>query len=391
MQLVGVIWLLGACVGHIAIVVFSINWWYAFPLPKRLLLFLRGLHGLIAIVGLAAFARLYLSHSDLLTDLSSNSFVRVCAALYQLFCLFVGFGIFPVLTLWRRVYRPTGILMSNHTRTVDIAAQRGFKPVGRGKYRLLARLPGNQVFKLDISERTLRLPRLPKSWDGLTIAHVSDLHFCGTPDKIFFQDVMDVCRQWDPDILALTGDFVDGGRYERWLLPVLGRLRWREAGFAILGNHDWWHDPTRIRRRLQRLKLRVLGNTWHNMEIRGTRLIVIGHEGPWFQPPPDLTACPSGAFRLCLSHTPDNISWARQHNVDLMLAGHNHGGQIRFPFIGSILVPSRYGRRYDCGTFSMPPTVLHVSRGLSGEHPLRYNCRPEITKLILTSQASGNS
>jgi predicted MPP superfamily phosphohydrolase len=69
--------------------------------------------------------------------------------------------------------------------------------------------------------------------------------------------------------------------------------------------------------------------------------------------------------------------------VDLMLSGHVHGGQIRLPWVGSVLVPSRHGRRYDCGTFEEPPTVLHVSRGLSGQHPLRYGCMPEVTRLIL--------
>jgi predicted MPP superfamily phosphohydrolase len=96
-----------------------------------------------------------------------------------------------------------------------------------------------------------------------------------------------------------------------------------------------------------------------------------------------VTACPEGVFRLCLSHTPDNIGWARQHQINLMLAGHNHGGQIRLPLVGSVIVPSRYGRRYDCGTFHEPPTLLHVSRGLAGKEPVRYNCRPEVAKLVL--------
>jgi predicted MPP superfamily phosphohydrolase len=89
---------------------------------------------------------------------------------------------------------------------------------------------------------------------------------------------------------------------------------------------------------------------------------------------------------LCLSHTPDNIPWARRADVDVMLSGHVHGGQIRFPVFGSMLVPSRYGRRYDCGSFDLPPTLLHVSRGLSGEHQLRYNCRPEVTLLRLRAK-----
>jgi predicted MPP superfamily phosphohydrolase len=89
---------------------------------------------------------------------------------------------------------------------------------------------------------------------------------------------------------------------------------------------------------------------------------------------------------LCLSHTPDNIAWARQHRIDLVLAGHVHGGQIRLPLIGSIFVPSKYSRRYDGGTFHEPPTVMHVSRGLAGEHALRYNCRPEVTLVVLRNK-----
>ena len=73
-----------------------------------------------------------------------------------------------------------------------------------------------------------------------------------------------------------------------------------------------------------------------------------------------------------------------------MLAGHVHGGQIRFPVVGSVFVPSRYSRRYDCGTFDEPPTLLHVSRGLGGQHPLRYNCRPEVTLLVLRSGEGSN-
>ena len=56
--------------------------------------------------------------------------------------------------------------------------------------------------------------------------------------------------------------------------------------------------------------------------------------------------------------------------------------------IGSLLVPSKYGRRYDCGTHDESPTILHVSRGISGEHPVRYNCLPEVT--LITLRRPGN-
>ena len=198
---------------------------------------------------------------------------------------------------------------------------------------------------------------------------------------------MGLCRDWEPDLVAITGDIVDSDMHHRWIVPALGRLRWKEAAFAVLGNHDSWHEPMLVRRRLRRLQIRVLGNSWAEIKVRGERLAVIGHEGPWFLPEPDLSGCPQGVFRLCLSHTPDHIRWAQQHGIDLMLAGHNHGGQIRFPLIGSVFVPSRYSRRYDCGSFHEPPTLLHVSRGLAGKEPARYNCRPEVTKIVLRRRA----
>jgi predicted MPP superfamily phosphohydrolase len=243
------------------------------------------------------------------------------------------------------------------------------------------------VFQVEFAERELCLPRLPAAWDGLTILHLTDLHFCGTPDRNFYRHVLDRCRAWEPDILAVTGDVVDSDWHHRWVIPLLGRLRWKVAAYAILGNHDRMRHVPRIRKRLARVGMDNLGNGWRVLEVRGEPLVVAGHEGPWIGPPPNLEGCPEGPFRLCLSHTPDNIRWARRHKMDLMLAGHVHGGQIRLPVFGSIFVPSRYSRKYDCGTFDEGPTLLHVSRGLAGQHPLRFNCRPEVTLLRLRSPA----
>src|SRR5262249_41342342 len=128
-------------------------------------------------------------------------------------------------------------------------------------------------------------------------------------------------------------------------------------------------------------------NSWKQIDVHGQPLVVVGHGGPWFRPAPDISTCPDGIVRICLSHTPDNIRWAKRQQIDLMLAGHVHGGQIRSPVLGSVLVPSQSPRRYDCGVFYEPPTVLHVSRGLAGQHPVRYNCRPEVSKITLRAGA----
>jgi predicted MPP superfamily phosphohydrolase len=383
---VSIVWLCVLCVGHIALLSYSNNWWFAQALPHRFLQVMRLLHGFLVAAGVVILCRAYALHRPLPIDWNAADWRQLVAAGYALACTVVGAGVVPAVTIYRLLTPLPKVLQSNHSAIVDVAAGLGYKPVGRGKYRIMAHMPGNQVFQVEFAERTLCLPRLPVAWDGLSILHLSDLHLCGTPDKVFYQRVMERCREWDPDLIAFTGDLVDSHHHHNWIIPILGRLRWRIAAFGILGNHDSWHEPHLVRRRLARLGFHVLDNSWEQIRVRGEPLLVIGHEGPWFQPEPDLKDCPVGPFRLCLSHTPDNLPWARQHGMDLVLAGHNHGGQIRFPVLGSVLVPSRFSRRYDCGIFDEPPSVLHVSRGLAGQHPLRYNCRPEVTKIVLQAR-----
>jgi predicted MPP superfamily phosphohydrolase len=383
MSVAGLLLFLGAWVGHAALLVASLNWWYAQPLRRPVL---HALKRLYVFLGAVFPVALWLAAGLDLAALWPGGVDpgwRVALFAYLLLCWAVTFVALPALTVFRLVRGKPAVLLSNHTRMLNVADRLGYRPAGRTKYRHLARLPLNECFRVDFAERTLRLAGLPAAWDGLSILHLSDLHLRGCPDKGFYQCVMDVCRDWEPDLVAVTGDIVDSHHHHRWVVPVLGRLRWKVAAFAVLGNHDYWHDPALVRRRLRRIGFRVLGNAWEQLEVRGEPMVVIGHEGPWFRPGPDLTGCPSGPFRLCLSHTPDNIGWARAQGVGLMVAGHNHGGQIRFPLFGSVFVPSRYGRRYDCGVFHEPPTLLHVSRGLAGKEPLRYFCRPEVTKIVL--------
>ena len=170
----------------------------------------------------------------------------------------------------------------------------------------------------------------------------------------------------------------------------MGRLKWRVAGLAILGNHDLWCAPNGVRRRLRRTGFTVLEGGWQSITVRGLPLNVIGHEGPWF-PAPTASEPPPG-FKLCLSHTPDNLPWAAGQGVDFMLAGHVHGGQVRVPLLGSLFVPSRFSRRYDQGAFRYARTLMYVSRGLSGREPLRWNCWPEVARIVLrTTSADASS
>jgi predicted MPP superfamily phosphohydrolase len=375
----------GFVIGHIANLSYSLNWWYGQRLSHRFLSRVRHLHGALVVAGIAGVAWLFWQgFTPGQTFGAESSWVMSLAAGYTLWCLSVGFVIVPFLSLYRWLRPRPKAFIRSQSKILDVARTLGYRPLGRGRYHhSLARLPGNQIYQVEISEKTFAFPRLPKAWHGLTILHLTDLHFHGTPDRVFFQTVLDACMAQTPDLVAITGDVIDSHWHHRWISPILGRLRWKEAGVAILGNHDRLWSTGQIRRRLTKLGLQMVQNRWIELTIRGEPMTVIGHQGPWFRPAPDLRNCPEGPFRFCLSHTPDNIRWARANKIDLMLSGHNHGGQIRFPFIGSVLVPSVYSRRYDGGVYWEEPTLLHVCRGLSGQHPLRYNCRPEVTLITL--------
>ena len=371
----------GVCLGHTVVMVFTMNWLYGCPFPKKVMKPIRRIYAVLILLGCGFFTwTLFECGFDWGRWLAESSYA---VAAYTWVCWLAAFLVFPLATVYNRLVRNPPVLLSNHTQCVDVARELGFAPVGHGKRRHLARLPFNQCFQVEFSERFLKLPQISPIWEGLKILHLSDLHFCGTPDRAFYRHVIERVNDWRPDLVAVTGDFVDTDYHHRWIVPILGRLRLGIAGFAILGNHDAWREPPLIRRRLSRIGLRVLGNGWQTLDVRGEPMVVIGHEGPWFRPEPDLSGCPERGFRLCLSHTPDNFPWAARHRIDLVLAGHVHGGQIRLPLTGSIFVPSKFSRRYDGGTFREGATVMHVSRGLAGEFPVRINCRPEVTLVVL--------
>jgi predicted MPP superfamily phosphohydrolase len=369
-----------ACGGHLVLMIGSHNWFYGLRHPKWLGDVVHLVHaaGVLALpVGLVVGWGWSLSG---LFDWPPSCWAHAAVLAYLAVCLLVLLAWLPGITVWRLVQRrPRGEVRSE---VVDVERQLGRRLIGDGHHGFLGHLPGNEVFTVEYVERTLHPPRLPEAWDGLTILHVSDLHFHGTPSREYFEAIMGRCAAWRPDLVCVTGDVADSDEHHAWIAPVLGKLAWKEAAVAILGNHDHRHDVGTIREEMRKLGMLAPENSWHELTVRGERLIVVGNEEPWLRGV-DLAGCPEGPFRLCLSHTPDNLRWAQRNRMDLVLSGHVHGGQIRVPPFGSILVPSRCGRRYDHGAYALGGTLLHVSRGLSGEHPVRYNCRPEVTLITL--------
>lgn len=287
---------------------------------------------------------------------------------------------------------PSAVRYYRRRRFEPVPPQWHGKPAHQ--HHAVMRIPGNEMLQLDLSECGVELPTLPPVLEGLSIVHITDAHFTGWVDRGFFHELVGLANGMDPDLVVLTGDLIDKRKCIDWLPETFGQLRARFGVHFVLGNHDVRVDGSRIRAALTGCGLVDLGGRWVEHTVRGMPVLLIGNETPWGRPAPDLAGAPppagvGGPLRIALSHSPDQLGWARRNHVDLMFAGHTHGGQIRFPGIGPILSPSVWGVSYAAGLFHEPPTVLYVSRGVSGQFPIRFLCLPELARIVLHQPGEG--
>ena len=246
----------------------------------------------------------------------------------------------------------------------------GLQAVGQGEFSLFGVVcPETRLCGSRSPTSVTPSPGVPKEWHELSILHLADTHFIGNLDRPFFEEVARLAAEMRPDLIVFTGDLLDDLDLLHWLPATFGRLEAPLGCYYVLGNHDWFYGAAEIREEFARCGWQDVAGRSIVLEHRGHRLEIAGTELPWMGAHPEF-ARETGAFRLLLSHTPDHFAWARAHGVDLMLSGHNHGGQIVLPVIGPVFAPSRYGVRYAGGAFWSEPTLLYVSRGLSGRHPL---------------------
>jgi predicted MPP superfamily phosphohydrolase len=252
--------------------------------------------------------------------------------------------------------------------------------------------------RVGVREVKVRLDRLPVRMHGTTIVQVTDIHVGSLQGRKFIEDMVETINRLDPDVIAITGDLVDGtvDRLRDAVAP-LGELRARYGTFFVTGNHEYYATPdpaacaAEWTAELTRLGVRVL----HNERVR------IGDDGAGYDLAgvpdwsargygaalaPDLARALSGRDEsqelVLLAHQPKAIADAAKHGVGLQISGHTHGGQIW---------PWRYMVRLDqpfvSGLGRQGDTQIYVSRGTgTWGPPMRLAEPAEITRIVLEAK-----
>ena len=272
------------------------------------------------------------------------------------------------------------------------AAAIPFIATGYGVYRTL----------YDFSVHRVEIPvaGLPTAFDGMTIAQLSDLHAGSLFSARPMWDAVALTNELQPDLVALTGDFVNNDVEEMArVLPALNALRATVGVFGCLGNHDHYADTDRLVEQIDTTPIDLLVNEHRTIQMDGSRLHVIGTDNTGFrQHHADLPRAVAGiengdGAQILLAHDPtfwDIGVRPDYRHIDLMLCGHTHGGQfgVEFGPLRWSLAALRYERW--AGLYVEPRSdgqgdqFLYVNRGIGTVGPpLRMGIRPEITLLTL--------
>ena len=240
---------------------------------------------------------------------------------------------------------------------------------------------------------TLELPGLDPKLEGLRIVQISDIHVGPTVRRAFVQDTVDRVNALEPDLVALTGDLVDGTVADlAGETAPLAQLSPPLGSYFVTGNHEYYSGVFEWLAEVQRLGFTTLVNEHTVVVHQGAPLVVAGVTDeragsivPAHRPDPvaALAGAPEDALRLMLAHQPRSAPAAAAAGADIILAGHTHGGQFA-PWTWVIHLVEPYIR----GLYRVGDAQLWVNRGTgTWGPPLRLGSRPEITLIELRRAA----
>jgi len=245
-----------------------------------------------------------------------------------------------------------------------------------------------------VTSHRLNLPKLPEALSGLRIAHISDLHV-GTILRIeHLRPIVRMVNDLHADLVVNTGDLIDASnRYLSAVVEATKRLRAPLGVYTVLGNHDHRDNPAEIVHAFHMAELPLLMNDNIDLEVNGHHIALSGID--YAESPQRLGALVAGtcnavrdpALHILLSHHPHALDFASEYGVDLVLAGHTHGGQMLLrrtrPHRSESFGLGNLAFRYPQGHYQRGHTHLFVTNGLGGSFPIRFRCPAEISVLDL--------
>ncbi|HYH10411.1 MAG TPA: metallophosphoesterase [Thermoanaerobaculia bacterium] len=255
-------------------------------------------------------------------------------------------------------------------------------------WALLRRLGAhNDLYDLEMTKHEVFIERLPQSFDGYRIAFLTDTHVASFVRRDFYDEIVKQTMRFDPDLILFGGDFVHWQKDIPLMAEVLmSGLRARDGVYAVLGNHDYWANPDAVIATLTARGVHFIHNLSVPLRRGRDRIMLLGID-ELYRGKPDLDAAfaavEPGVVRIGLSHHPDVVDLLEGRQIDLLVCGHTHGGQIRFPFFGSVVVPSKHEGRYASGFHRVDDVLLYVSRGIGAIPPVRILCKPEVATFTL--------
>ncbi len=244
----------------------------------------------------------------------------------------------------------------------------------------------------EVKKMTFYFKNLPKSFNGLKIAHISDLHLSFYLRIEDLKIIVEKLNKQNPDLLLITGDFVDDYVILDEAIELIKTVKTKYGIFASIGNHEYYRGVETVIKAFKKYNLPLLINKGVIIENKEEKIFIGGVDDPGITKEDIkpfledslkkvLNYDKESSFKIIMSHRPKLLPVATGYNIDLVLSGHTHGGQIGFN--GKSLFENYYPESFLWGKYQIDNTTLYTTSGAGSWFPFRINCPNEIPVITL--------
>lgn len=252
----------------------------------------------------------------------------------------------------------------------------------------------------ELSEIDIEIDNLPLSFQNFKIAHISDMH-----NKVWGDRLIQRLRDSNPDIIVITGDLVDRKRSIDQMAFYVGSLSENTPVYYVSGNHEFWcNGYDKLIRKLKDKGINVIDDDIRIIKRNNDEIRLMGLMDPdseriylsreksreYFNNKLSNMVGDFSGVDILLTHRPDYLKIYSDYDIDLVLSGHTHGGQIILPFIGTIYAPNQgFFPKYSFGYYKYKNTQMYISKGMASTGPtFRINCPMELAIINLRVKKS---